>query len=407
MPRGCRSYDAVVLDAPPTGGSRSSSASTASSPGWRGSARSGSQADQVMKLFRSPRTAIHLVTVLEEMPVQETADGIARAAPRGAAGRLRGRQHGAPAGPRRRPARGGPVGHPRRGTDQGRPGRRRPRRRATTSSTGCWPRRTTTPYAGSWRTPSAPSSPASASRSTSCRGCAGGVDLGGLYELAADLKDGAWHEPRAPRTGPRARFGPLAAPASAAPALDVDALLDDRGTEIIVCCGSGGVGKTTTSAALALRAAERGRRVVVLTIDPARRLAQSMGIERLDNTPRPVPGVDRPRDARRDDAGHEAHLRRGRGEPGHAREGAADPGQPVLRRAVQLLRRHPGVHGDGEARPDPPAGAGRRRLRPDRRRHPAVALGAGLPRRPRAALAVPRRPLHPAAARARRGGRRG
>jgi len=97
----------------------------------------------------------------------------------------------------------------------------------------------------------------------------------------------------APRTGPRARFGPLAAPASAspAPALDVDALLDDRGTEIIVCCGAGGVGKTTTSAALALRAAERGRKVVVLTIDPARRLAQAMGIERLDNTPWPVPGV--------------------------------------------------------------------------------------------------------------------
>jgi anion-transporting ArsA/GET3 family ATPase len=77
-----------------------------------------------------------------------------------------------------------------------------------------------------------------------------------------------------------------------APVLDVDALLDDRGTEIIVCCGAGGVGKTTTSAALALRAAERGRKVVVLTIDPARRLAQSMGIEQLDNTPRPVAGVD-------------------------------------------------------------------------------------------------------------------
>src|SRR5512139_118353 len=79
---------------------------------------------------------------------------------------------------------------------------------------------------------------------------------------------------------------------SPTPVLDVDALLDDRSTEIIVCCGSGGVGKTTTSAALALRAAERGRKVVVLTIDPARRLAQSMGIEQLDNTPRPVPGVN-------------------------------------------------------------------------------------------------------------------
>ncbi len=74
--------------------------------------------------------------------------------------------------------------------------------------------------------------------------------------------------------------------------LDVDALLDDRATQVIVCCGSGGVGKTTTAAALALRAAERGRKVVVLTIDPARRLAQSMGLTELDNSPRPVPNVD-------------------------------------------------------------------------------------------------------------------
>jgi anion-transporting ArsA/GET3 family ATPase len=87
------------------------------------------------------------------------------------------------------------------------------------------------------------------------------------------------------------RVGPLAARSTGAEILDVDALLDDRRTGIIVCCGSGGVGKTTTSAALALRAAERGRKVVVLTIDPARRLAQSMGVEALDNTPRPVPGV--------------------------------------------------------------------------------------------------------------------
>jgi anion-transporting ArsA/GET3 family ATPase len=77
-----------------------------------------------------------------------------------------------------------------------------------------------------------------------------------------------------------------------APVLDADALLDDERTAIVVCCGSGGVGKTTTAAALALRAAERGRRAVVLTIDPARRLAQAMGLEELDNTPRPVPGVD-------------------------------------------------------------------------------------------------------------------
>jgi anion-transporting ArsA/GET3 family ATPase len=73
------------------------------------------------------------------------------------------------------------------------------------------------------------------------------------------------------------------------PVLELDRLLDDQRTRIIVCCGSGGVGKTTTAAALGLRAAERGRHVVVLTVDPARRLAQSMGLSSLDNTPRPVP----------------------------------------------------------------------------------------------------------------------
>ncbi|MFI7499017.1 ArsA family ATPase [Streptomyces sp. NPDC049687] len=79
---------------------------------------------------------------------------------------------------------------------------------------------------------------------------------------------------------------------SPAPVLDLDPLLDDPATRIVVCCGSGGVGKTTTAAALGLRAAERGRKVVVLTIDPARRLAQSMGIDSLDNTPRRVKGID-------------------------------------------------------------------------------------------------------------------
>jgi anion-transporting ArsA/GET3 family ATPase len=94
-------------------------------------------------------------------------------------------------------------------------------------------------------------------------------------------------------TKAQTRIGPLASDRTTAPAgaLDIDALLTDPKTEIIVCCGSGGVGKTTTSAALALRGAELGRKVVVLTIDPARRLAQSMGIEKLDNTPRPVPGI--------------------------------------------------------------------------------------------------------------------
>lgn len=70
-------YDAVVLDAPPTG--RITQFLNVSNE-LAGLAKVGpikSQSDTMMTLFRSPRTAVHLVTVLEEMPVQETADGIA------------------------------------------------------------------------------------------------------------------------------------------------------------------------------------------------------------------------------------------------------------------------------------------------------------------------------------------
>ncbi|KRE56334.1 ArsA family ATPase [Phycicoccus sp. Soil748] len=80
------------------------------------------------------------------------------------------------------------------------------------------------------------------------------------------------------------------APATA-PGLDLGDLLADQQVRIVVCCGAGGVGKTTTAAALGLWAAEHGRKVVVLTIDPARRLAQSLGLTELDNTPRPVAGA--------------------------------------------------------------------------------------------------------------------
>jgi anion-transporting ArsA/GET3 family ATPase len=71
--------------------------------------------------------------------------------------------------------------------------------------------------------------------------------------------------------------------------LDISKIIADRTARVVVCCGSGGVGKTTTAAAIALRAAEMGRKVVVLTIDPARRLAQSLGVADLDNAPQRVP----------------------------------------------------------------------------------------------------------------------
>src|SRR5687768_16831673 len=63
-----------------------------------------------------------------------------------------------------------------------------------------------------------------------------------------------------------------------------------EGRRIVVCAGAGGVGKTTTAAAIAMGMAERGLKVAVVTIDPARRLADSLGLEELGNEPRQVAG---------------------------------------------------------------------------------------------------------------------
>jgi anion-transporting ArsA/GET3 family ATPase len=58
-----------------------------------------------------------------------------------------------------------------------------------------------------------------------------------------------------------------------------------EGKRVVICAGSGGVGKTTMAAALGMGMAERGLRVVVVTIDPARRLATALGLEELGNEP--------------------------------------------------------------------------------------------------------------------------
>ena len=71
------------------------------------------------------------------------------------------------------------------------------------------------------------------------------------------------------------------------PDAKLDAMLADR--EVIVCVGCGGAGKTTVAAALALEAARRGRKALVLTIDPARRLADALGVESLGNRPQAIP----------------------------------------------------------------------------------------------------------------------
>ena len=70
---------------------------------------------------------------------------------------------------------------------------------------------------------------------------------------------------------------------------DLGALTSSR--SIVVCCGTGGVGKTTTAATVALEGARQGRRTVVVTIDPAKRLADALGAAgSLSNTPSRIAG---------------------------------------------------------------------------------------------------------------------
>jgi anion-transporting ArsA/GET3 family ATPase len=69
--------------------------------------------------------------------------------------------------------------------------------------------------------------------------------------------------------------------------MSLSSLLDHH--EVVICVGSGGVGKTTTAAALAVHAASRGQRVLCLTIDPARRLANSLGLSEMRTTEQEVP----------------------------------------------------------------------------------------------------------------------
>ena len=191
------------------------------------------------------------------------------------------------------------------------------------------------------------------------------------------------------------------------PQLDIDALIADPATEIVVCCGSGGVGKTTTAAALGLRAAESGRTVVVLTIDPARRLAQSLGLTELDNTPRPVTGIDTA-------AGGSLHammldMKRtfdevviAHSEPGKAEQILANPFYQAVSSSFAGTQEYMAMEKLGQLKAS--AGTAEAPVGPHHRRHPAVALGPRLPRRPQPPRQLPRRALHPPAHRAGQGG---
>ncbi|MBX3270902.1 MAG: AAA family ATPase [Sandaracinaceae bacterium] len=96
--------------------------------------------------------------------------------------------------------------------------------------------------------------------------------------------------------------------------LTLDALAATR--SLVVCVGPGGVGKTTVAAALAVRAARAGRRTAVITIDPARRLADALGLDGLDDELRRVPGLPLDAAMLETKAAYDALVRRITPDPG-------------------------------------------------------------------------------------------
>ena len=156
-----------------------------------------------------------------------------------------------------------------------------------------------------------------------------------------------------------------------------------RGARVVVCCGSGGVGKTTMAAVTALEARRAGRRAVVVTIDPARRLADALGLpDGLRGEPQRIERADLARRAVGDDARHARDVRPRGARPRHRRRpGAPHRREPLLPQHRRCPQRHAGVHGvRGALR-----AARRRALRPRRGRHPTEPQRARLPRRARRA----------------------
>ncbi len=180
-------YDAIVVDSPPTGRiARFLDVTKAVSDLAKGGPVH-SQAEGVVKLLHSDLTAIHLVTLLEALPIQETLEAIEELRGTGPADRQRDRQPQHPGlSARRRPRQG------RRGRHRRRRGARRAREGAesrcpTATSPVCSPRPSSTRRA-SRPAPRAPSnSTSSTCRGWNCPRIPDGVDLGSLYELAEAL----------------------------------------------------------------------------------------------------------------------------------------------------------------------------------------------------------------------------
>ena len=162
-----------------------------------------------------------------------------------------------------------------------------------------------------------------------------------------------------------------------------------------MCCGSGGVGKTTTAAVIGLEAANRGLRAVVVTIDPARRLADALGLpDGLGAEPQaialPEPAGSGELWAMMLDtaSAFDGVVRRNAAD---SRPGRAHPRQSLLPQHLRRIVGHPGVHGGGDAEP----AARRRALRPRRGRHAAEPQRPRLPRGAQRARPLPRPPPVP------------
>ena len=172
-----------------------------------------------------------------------------------------------------------------------------------------------------------------------------------------------------------------------------------EGKRIVICAGSGGVGKTTTAAALGARdgRARAARRRRDDRPRAAARRPRSGSRSSATSRGWSTRALRRPRRRGRrravgDDARRQAHVRladrAARARRAHARRGVREPDLPA---ALQRGRGLPGVHGDREALRARPGG----RLRPARARHAAVAQRARLPRRAAAAEGLLRRPRDP------------
>ena len=171
-------------------------------------------------------------------------------------------------------------------------------------------------------------------------------------------------------------------------------LVDQR--HIVICCGTGGVGKTTTAATLAIEGARRGRDAVVVTIDPAKRLANTLGLEHLSNDAardRRAPLGSRRRRARRGGRLHALMLDTETTFDQLVADATRDDEEQAQRILENRFYRNiaGALSGTQEymAMEKLLRAARRRRLRPHRRRHAADPSRARLPRRAA--------PAHPAA----------